>query len=202
MAKHRVFCAAVAAAALICPPLTSADTGAADTPEATAAPPATIVCMEIVPTPTPEPIPLTAAVRQSMYVRTYTEADVEMLAGIMWVSPCNRGITKRVFGETVLNRVDCKAWDAAGNLLFGNTIESVINSGEYDYLYRGNDGKTHLSETNLTIARELLADWAGGLIGWHIPEDGVYVDFVGSPEPRDVQVLDLGKQPVYSTLEK
>lgn len=142
----------------------------AETPTPTPTPAVEWIYLEAAPvvTPTPPPPP-------PVEIREYAhdEADVETLARLLWSSPLRDEEAKETLLWVVLNRVD----DQSG--LFGDSILEAVSVSEFSFY----DDDAHLSEANLTIARDVLDAWKsrkeGCWIGRHVPANGLYIRFIG-----------------------
>ena len=102
----------------------------------------------------------------------WTDADVELLARLLWSSPLRHEDMKRQLIWVVLNRVDDE------RMMFPATIAENVNRREFTFY----DRKAYLSETNLRIAREELQRWTRVLSGIEerpVPEGYVYLRFYG-----------------------
>ena len=102
----------------------------------------------------------------------WTDADVELLARLLWSSPLRNEDLKRQLIWVVLNRVDDE------RLMFPATIAENVNRREFTFY----DKRAYLSETNLRIAREELERWTRVLSGIEerpVPEGYVYLRFYG-----------------------
>lgn len=131
------------------------------------------VMMWIVPAEAADPIVYVPAVRERILVpQEWTDADVELLARLLWSSPLRHEDMKRQIIWVVLNRVDDE------RMIFPATIAENVNRREFTFY----DRKAYLSETNLRIAREELERWTRVLSGIEerpVPEGYVYLRFAG-----------------------
>ena len=140
------------------------------TPTPTPTPAVEWIYLEAAPvvTPTPPPPP-------PVEIREYNHnsADVETLARLLWSSPLRDEDAKETLLWVVLNRVD----DQSG--LFADSILEAVSVSEFSFY----DDDAHLSEANLTIARDVLDAWKsrkeGCWIGRHVPANGLYIRFIG-----------------------
>lgn len=148
----------------------------ADWPEPT--PAVEWIYLEAMPTSTPTPPPpLPVEIREHVH----NELEVETLARLLWSSPLRGEEQKTELLWVVLNRVD----DQSG--LFADSILEAVSVSEFSFY----DDDAHLSEANLTIARDVLDAWKsrkeGCYIGRHVPANGLYIRFTGENN-RDIEV--------------
>lgn len=150
----------------------------AETPTPTPTPEVEWIYLEAMPTPTPTPPPPTP-----VEIREYDHdsADVETLARLLWSSPLRGEEQKTALLWVVLNRVD----DQSGK--FGDSISTVVTKTEFSFF----DKRAHLSDENLSIARDVLNAWKsrkeGCYIGRHVPANGLYIRFTGESN-REIEI--------------
>lgn len=136
----------------------------ATTPEPTAQQ----VVFTAVPTPMPE-------APRKITVNEYDNdrAEIETLAKLLWSSPLRNEGEKKKLLWVVFNRI------ADQSNKFGFSIADVVTAHEFTFY----DDGAHLSEENLRIANECMNAWKsereGNYVGAHVPEEGVYIRFVG-----------------------
>ena len=148
------------------------------TPTPTPTPAVEWIYLEAAPvvTPTPPPPP-------PVEIREYNHnsADVETLARLLWSSPLRGEEQKTALLWVALNRVD----DQSG--LFGDSISEVVTKSEFSFF----DKRAHLSDENLSIARDVLNAWKsrkeGCYIGRHVPANGLYIRFMGESN-REIEI--------------
>jgi len=136
------------------------------------------IFLEAIPTATPTPPPPPPV---EIREHVHNELEVETLARLLWSSPLRGEEQKTALLWVVLNRVD----DQSG--LFADSILEAVSVSEFSFY----DDDAHLSEANLTIARDVLDAWKsrkeGCWIGRHVPANGLYIRFTGENN-RNIEV--------------
>jgi len=136
-----------------------------------------VVTIHVVPQPTPPPPPAPVEIKSF----THDADEQETLARLLWSSPLRAEEQKEALLWVVLNRVD----DQTDT--FGDSIADVVTKSEFSFY----DKRAHLSETNLRIAQEVMDAWKsakeGLYIGRHVPQNGLYIRFVGENN-RQIEV--------------
>ena len=121
------------------------------------------------------------------------EADVKLLARLLWSSPLREERQKKALAWVVINRI--------GVSPYGDTLSAVINKTEFTFL----DRKAHVSEENKRIATEALNAYYSIKSGLNIKRpvsaSGVKIQFVGDPA-RYIRVLDKDFNVVWDGTER
>ena len=121
------------------------------------------------------------------------EADVKLLARLLWSSPLREERQKKALAWVVINRI--------GVSPYGDTLSAVINKTEFTFL----DRKAHVSEENKRIATEALNAYYSIKAGLNIKRpfsaSGVKIQFVGDPA-RYIRVLDKDFNVVWDGTER
>lgn len=155
------------------------------TPEATAQ----VVVVQIVPTPPPAPAPTREPQEIEITEHAINEADVEIIARLLWSSPLRRKTSKAALAWVVCNRVDSDT--------FPSTIAEVVTKTEFAFY----DKRAHLSEENLQIASLVMNQWLSERDGLNagrlVPANGLFIRFCGE-DNRSMDILDArGGTTVY-----
>lgn len=148
-----------------------------------------VVEFTLAPTPAPTPPAFVYEFKEEITDHVLDEAEVEMLAKLLWSSPLEHEDYKRQLLWVVFNRVEDERYG-----LFGRTIDQVIIPEEFAFY----DKNAHISEANERIAREELNRWLssldGGYVNRPIPRNGLYIRFVGLNNRRmEVTALPGGE---------
>ena len=126
-------------------------------------------------------IPVLETVYDAPKEHDLDEAEVKLLARLLWSSPLRDERQKKALAWVVCNRI--------GVAPFGETLAAVINKTEFSFL----DRKAHVSEENKRIATEVLNAYYSIQDGLNvvrgIPSSGVMVQFCGDRN-RYIKVLD------------
>ena len=114
----------------------------------------------------PEPVTVTVLVEEAEPEPVLDEADVEMLAKLVWGEA--RGCTTTEQAAviwTVLNRVDSE------DPVFPDTIEEVVTQ---PFQFIGYDPSYPVEQDKVDLARDVLTRWLSGGEGRVLPEEYVF----------------------------
>ena len=121
------------------------------------------------------------------------EADVKLLARLLWSSPLRDERQKKALAWVVCNRI--------GVSPYGENLSAVINKTEFTFL----DRKAHVSEENKRIATEVLNAYYSIKDGLNIRRpfgsNGVAIQFCGDRN-RYIKVLDRSFNLVWDGTER
>lgn len=117
------------------------------------------------------------------------DADVEIVARLLWSSPLRNKTSKAALAWVVCNRVDSDDFPA--------TIAGNVTVTEFTFY----DKRAHISEENTAIARLVLNQWLserdGKNAGRLVPKTGLFIQFTGDGN-RNINILDeRGGSTVY-----
>lgn len=121
------------------------------------------------------------------------EAEVKLLARLLWSSPLREERQKKALAWVAINRI--------GVSPYGNTLSEVINRTEFTFL----DKKAHVSEENKRIATDVLNAYYSIKDGLNVKRPfsatGVKIQFIGDPA-RYIRVLDKDFNIVWDGTER